>query len=195
MDIEDLVLDARMGDKDALQEIIERFTPFVVKNARSIFIYGMDMEDLIEEGYKSVIKAVKSYDPNKNSSFTPYVMHAVKYNYYYGIRKCARHNSDISMQTPIGEGIELGEIFEDDTDIEEDYIHAEDLLNLKNVLDKLSPEERADILQYFNTDGVTLKQIAHDKGVKYTTLVKRKNALVLKLRRLMLEFTKNKNKY
>lgn len=187
MDIGNLVIEAKQGNKGALQEIIERFMPFVIKNARGIFISGMDMDDLIEEGHVSIMKAVNSFDASKNSSFIPYVMYAVKYNYFYKIRQCARYNSNISMQTPIGEGIELGEIFEDDSDIEGDYIHAEDHERLKLALDKLSPEEKADILSYFNTDGITLKEIAAQKGVKYTTLVKRKNVLVLKLRKMLAE--------
>lgn len=185
MDIGNLVIEAKQGNRDALQEIIKSLMPFVVKTARGIFISGMDMDDLIEEGYISIMKAVNSFDVSKNSSFIPYVMYAVKYNYFYKIRQCARYNSNISMQTLIGEGIELGEIFEDDSDIEGDYIHAEDMDRLRIVLDKLSYEEKADILSYFNTDGITLKEIAAQKGIKYTTLVKRKNALVLKLRKML----------
>lgn len=187
MNIESLVLEAKQGNKDALQEIIERFKPFVFKNARCIFISGMDMDDLIEEGYVSIIKAVSNFDMSKNSSFTSYVMYAVKNNYFYSIRKCARYNSNISMQTPTGEGVELGDVFEDDSDIEGDYIHAEDLERLRLALDKLPFEEKAEALLYFNTEGITLKEIAAQKGIKYTTLVKRKNALVLKLRKMIEE--------
>jgi RNA polymerase sporulation-specific sigma factor len=182
-EIETLVLKAKSGDKYSLEEVLNKFTPFIIKTARSIFISGMGMEDLIQEGYISVMKAVKSYDIYRNRSFIPYAVNAVKNNYFYMIRQKARYNSDISMQTSIGEGITLGDTFEDDLDIEEDYVCREDLTRLKAALDKLTYEERCEILSYFNDDGKSLKQIAEDKSIKYTTLIKRKNALVSKLKR------------
>lgn len=185
-DIEILILEAKNGDKHSLGEVLERFAPFIVKTARGIFISGMDMEDLIQEGYMSVIKAVKSYDPGRNSSFIPYVMNAVKFNYFYSIRQKAKFNSDISMQSSIGEGIIMEDTFEDDVDIEGDFIHEEDFERLRTALNKLTYEEKCEILSYFNDEGKTLKQIAEEKGIKYTTLVKRKNALVCKLKRKMM---------
>lgn len=47
----------------------------------------------------------------------------------------------------------------------------------------LTYEERCEILSYFNDEGITLKSIAEEKGIKCTTLIKRKNTLVLKLKR------------
>lgn len=82
----------------------------------------MDIDDLHEKGYISIIKAVSNFDMSKNSSFTSYVMYAIKNNYFYSIRKCASYNSNISMHTP------------------------------------------ADVLLYFNTEGITLKEIAAQKA-------------------------------
>lgn len=181
--LESLVLEAQNGNRASMQEVLNRFIPFIIKTASGIFISGMDMDDLIQEGNVSVIKAVMNYDPNKNNSFLPYVKNAVKFNYFYSIRQKARFNSEISMQTPIGEEIELGDTFEDDTDIEEEIIYEEEKTMLKAALDKLTYEERCEILSYFNDEGITLKKIAEERGIKYTTLVKRKNALVSKLKR------------
>lgn len=125
-EIEALVLKAKNGDKSSMDEVLNKFAPFIVKTARSIFIYGMDMNDLIQEGYISVMKAVNNYDFNKNSSFIPYVMNTVKFNYFYSIRQKTRFNSEISMQALIEEGIEFGDTFKDDTNIEGDFIHKED---------------------------------------------------------------------
>jgi RNA polymerase sporulation-specific sigma factor len=84
-DIEDLVLQAKLGNKQALQEVIERFRPFVIKTAMGIFISGMEMEDLIQEGYISIIRVIDKFDIGKNSCFTAYVKSAVINNYNYAI--------------------------------------------------------------------------------------------------------------
>lgn len=184
MKVEDLVCRAQQGDKVAFQEVVERYKPYVIKNAQKYYIYGMEMEDFISEGYVSIASAIRKYDKSKNSSFTPYVNRAIQCNFYNIVRKNCRYNNNVSMQLPLSENMNLEDVFEDQFNIEDDYTHKEDLSLLKEVMDKLSSEEIDDIYCFFNTDGITFKQIAEDRKIGYSALIKQKNDLFLKVKRL-----------
>lgn len=185
MSIEEIVFRAQNGDKAALLEVMEKYKPFIIKTAMSTFISGKDIEDLIQEGYESIIKAVNNYNIEKNSSFTPYAMMAVKNNFFCDIRKNVKYNCNISMQTTIAEDITLEDTFEDDVDIEADYIHKEDIKRLRTALNCLLPEERVDILEYFNAEGISLTDIAAKKGINYSAMLRHKKKLIIKIKRLL----------
>lgn len=185
MNIDILVERAKNGDKKALEEVVESFKPFVIKTAAGIFIIGYDMEDLISEGCISIINAVRLYDKNKCSNFVSYVTNAVKNNFYYAIRKAAKRNYDCSLDAEVGEGVEFIECFTDDFDIEADYIHKEELTRLQRVLEKLSKEEREFLLSLYNGRNGVMKRKAEELGENYSTVAKRKKAIINKLIKMM----------
>src|SRR2546421_10164200 len=62
-----LVLKARNGDQQALDELIRRYTGFVRLKASSYFLAGGDSEDLIQEGLIGLYKAVRDFSPELSS--------------------------------------------------------------------------------------------------------------------------------
>jgi RNA polymerase sporulation-specific sigma factor len=180
-----LVERAKSGDKKALGEIVESYKPFVIKTAAGIFITGSDMEDLIQEGCISIINAVRLYDKNKCSNFTAYVTNAVRNNYYYAIRKAARGNYDCSLDAEAGDGIEFIDCLMDDFNIEEDYIHKEDIYALEAALKKLEQEEREFLLSLYSDCNGAMKREAEARNIKYSTIAKRKNTIINNLRSML----------
>ncbi|MBE0068722.1 helix-turn-helix domain-containing protein [Thermoanaerobacterium thermosaccharolyticum] len=56
----EIILKAKEGDKDAMQEIILRFQPLIKKNMRNV---GMDIKDDISQDIiEVIIKAIKKFD-------------------------------------------------------------------------------------------------------------------------------------
>lgn len=185
MNINLLVERAKDGDIEAMGKIVDAYKPFVVKTALGIFIVGSDMEDLIQEGCISIMNAVMRYDKNKSSNFTSYVTNAVKKNFFYAIRKAAKGNYDCSLDAEISEGVELIECFADDFNIEEDYIKNEDIIKLKAVLKTLPREELELLMFLYDKERGAIKKKAEELQVKYTTLIKRRDRIIKKLRYLM----------
>ena len=64
-----LVVKARNGDGQALDQLIRRYTGFVRLKASSYFLAGGDSEDLIQEGLIGLYKAVRDFRHDKETSF------------------------------------------------------------------------------------------------------------------------------
>ena len=58
-------------DNMALDCLIERYKDVVTVKANKFFMVGSEKEDMIQEGYIGLYKAVKSYNENKQNSGHP----------------------------------------------------------------------------------------------------------------------------
>ena len=64
-----LVVKARNGDSEAMDQLIRRYTGFVRLKASSYFLAGGDGEDLVQEGLIGLYKAVRDFRHDKETSF------------------------------------------------------------------------------------------------------------------------------
>jgi len=184
MEIEELVKKAKSKDEKAMNELIKRFTPLILKMTSSIYIKGSDREDLIQIGYLTIMKAVEGYKIDSKIGFTAYVSNAIKNNYYYSIRKVSKENYDTSYEKLLDEGKALkGEEALKDS-VEERVIKKEEHENLNKALNKLTKEERELITFAYKRYG-GLKEYSIITGIKYVTLQKRKKSILKKLRKLL----------
>ena len=65
--MEKLVQKAKAKEASATEEIIDKFKYLIFKEASRYYIPGYDLEDLIQHGYLSVIKAIAMYKLGSNS--------------------------------------------------------------------------------------------------------------------------------
>lgn len=180
-DIIEKIIKAKQGDKEALEYIIKRFTPFIIKTARSIYINGQDIEDLIQIGKISVMKAVDKYDITRGNGFVSYVMSAVTRNFYNLIRSRVRQGTTYSLNSQNSEGFELMDSLQSDFNMEEDYEKSEEKFMLMKVLEKLSKEE-GELINWIYFQNKTLEKYAREKDICYKTALNRKKKVLIKLR-------------
>src|SRR6187397_1798587 len=64
-----LVLKARNGSQQALDDLMRRYTGFVRLKASSYFLAGGDNDDLLQEGLIGLYKAVRDFRTDKETSF------------------------------------------------------------------------------------------------------------------------------
>src|SRR5574340_317405 len=64
-----LVVKARNGRQDALDELLRRYAGFVRLKASSYFPAGGEADDLVQEGMIGLYKAVRDFRPDKETSF------------------------------------------------------------------------------------------------------------------------------
>jgi RNA polymerase sigma factor (sigma-70 family) len=190
MEIEKLVELAKTGDKKALEEILLRFRPLLIKLSKSTFILGYEDEDLIQTGYIFIINIIEKYDSKKGTSFTAYVSCALRNNFYNEIRNKVKLKVETSINAKIDETWEIVDLISSEEDIQEDLVKKETYTLLSEALKRLSKEER-ELLNfvYFNNGSIT--KYAKINGVKYITCVKRKTRALEKLK----IFLKNQNIY
>jgi len=165
MHLEELALKAQSGDKRSLEDLIKYFKPYITKQAHCTYVKGYEMEDLIQIGYVSLIKAIKMYKPiNKN--FNYYVLASIKRNFYYLIRQESRHNTEYSMEFETGEGLTLEDGLEDNFDLEEEYLKKETYERLRQGIEKLNKDEK-EMIKWVYIDRKSLKEYAGVKGISY----------------------------
>lgn len=67
-DIE-LIKMTKSGDKKALNYLLNKYTEVVNMKVGKYFIVGAEKEDIMQEGLIGLFKAIKCFDPEKQSSF------------------------------------------------------------------------------------------------------------------------------
>ena len=66
------------GNVDAAQQLVMSNLRFVVKIARGYMGYGLQLNDLIQEGNIGLMKAVKRFSPDHNVRLISYAVHWIK---------------------------------------------------------------------------------------------------------------------
>ena len=80
----------RQGDKAALDGIMEKYKPLVIKKARSMFLIGGETEDLIQEGMIGLFKAVQEFNPEKEVSFYSFSKLCIDRQIYSAVTSAGR---------------------------------------------------------------------------------------------------------
>ena len=75
---DDLLRLIRMGDKDAEEYLIIKYTPLVNSEVRTMFLAGAEIEDLAQEGMIGLFQAIRDYSDNSGASFSTFAYKCVK---------------------------------------------------------------------------------------------------------------------
>ncbi|MGL4905005.1 MAG: sigma-70 family RNA polymerase sigma factor [Cetobacterium sp.] len=82
---------AQSGDEESIEKIIKEYQGAIYKNNRSFFLKGGDSDDLMQEGFIGLIKAIKSYDDNRNACFSTFANLCIRRQMITAVKN---HNSD-----------------------------------------------------------------------------------------------------
>ena len=165
---EDLARLAQEGDNSALEYLINTYKNIVRLRARKFFLIGGDYEDLIQEGTIGLFKAIRDYNPEKNTSFTTFAELCIRRQLYTAIKSANRKkhlllNDSLSLDFPVEENDNknLSDIYADQSIMSPDEImESEEKLNeINKIIDTmLSPLEKTVIEMYL--DGKNYREIA-----------------------------------
>lgn len=165
---EDLARLAQEGDNSALEYLINTYKNIVRLRARKFFLIGGDYEDLIQEGTIGLFKAIRDYNPAKNTSFTTFAELCIRRQLYTAIKSANRKkhlllNDSLSLDFPVEENDNknLSDIYADQSIMSPDEImESEEKLNeINKIIDTmLSPLEKTVIDMYL--DGKNYREIA-----------------------------------
>lgn len=85
-----LISRCRQGDRTALECIMEKYKPLVIKKARSMFLIGGETEDLIQEGMIGLFKAVQDFNPDRETSFYRFSKLCINRQIYSAVTSAGR---------------------------------------------------------------------------------------------------------
>jgi len=103
---EEIIREAKAGDEQALEFLINKYKSFVRAKARTYFLIGADREDIIQEGMIGLYKAIRDFRGDKLSSFRAFAELCITRQIITAIKTATRQkhiplNSYVSLNKPI----------------------------------------------------------------------------------------------
>lgn len=101
---EKLIEFIRLGDKNALNYLLEKYNNLVNMKANHFFIIGAEREDMIQEGLIGLYKAIQSFNLEKQNSFKTFANLCIERQLITAIKTSNRQkhmplNSSFSLNT------------------------------------------------------------------------------------------------
>lgn len=150
---------ASTGRRDAEEELAERYFRTVRVCARPYFLAGGDSEDLIQEAMFGLLKAIREFDPGRDTRFRTYAEVCIRNRIRSAVANAARNkhaplNDSIPFEPPmLGTGASPEELY---------IIREEDAELLTSLERRLSPLERR-VLSLF-LRGLSYAEISEQVG-------------------------------
>lgn len=170
------------GDFDARQKLIESNMRLVTYRVSTRFgTVNYDKEELVSIGNLGLIKAVDTFDPKREISLATYAIKCIDNEIYMFLRKLKKVQADISLSQPVNIGQKdkerhIEDFLSDGLDIEEEYLNAETILRVRELVKKLPPALRETVNLYYGfNDGkrYTQEEIAKKANCFQSTIHKR----------------------
>ncbi len=178
-------------DKDAKSTLVEKNLRLVVYIAKKFESSGVNIEDLISIGTIGLMKAVNSYDLNKNIKLATYASRCIENEILMFLRKNNRIKSEISIDEPInidseGNDLSLADIL--GTDNDGIFKEIEDKENKKSIINAISclnnREKTIMELRYGfgGKDELTQKEVADKLGISQSYISRLEKKVINNLR-------------
>ncbi len=183
------------GDHEARQMLIEHNLRLVVYIARRFENTGVNIEDLISIGTIGLIKAVGTFNPDKNIKLATYASRCIENEILMFLRKKSSHRAEVSIDEPLNTDWDGNELLLSDvlgTDGEEVIKPIEDDVErqlLMEAIERLDERERSIILMRFGLDGyeeLTQKEVADLLGISQSYISRLEKRIILRLRRELI---------
>lgn len=166
--------DIRRGKEEAREKLIVHNLRLVVYIAKKFESTAVGIEDLISIGTIGLIKAVKTFDPEKNIKLATYASRCVENEILMYLRKLSNRGQEVSIDEPLnvdwdGNELLLSDVLTTGPDTVSDGIESEDEKRiLMNCISRLSDREKQIICMRFGLAGsreYTQKQVADVLGI------------------------------
>ena len=182
---------ANQGDTVARATMIERNLRLVVYIARKFENTGISIEDLISIGTIGLIKAVNSFDPDKNIKLATYASRCIENEILMVLRKTNRLKTEVSFDEPLntdwdGNELLLSDILGTEPDLVSKDLDADiEKQMLHHAIDALSSKEKTIVgLRYgLGSDKEhTQKEVADMMGISQSYISRLEKKIIVKLR-------------
>lgn len=181
----------------ARKELIEHNLRLVVYIAKKFDNTGVGVEDLISIGTIGLIKAINSYDRDKNIKLATYASRCIENEILMHLRRSSKIRAEVSIDEPLnvdwdGNELLLSDILGTDDDVcYKDLENEVEMKALKNALGNLSERERIIVdLRYglSDKDGEekTQKEVADMLGISQSYISRLEKKIIKRLKREMV---------
>lgn len=184
------------GDEEARTLLIERNLRLVVYLAQKFENTGVNVDDLTSIGTIGLIKAVGSFDIEKNIKFATYASRCIENEILMYLRKSAKVKSDVSLDEPLSvdkDGNEL--VLADIVGTDNDFVYKKIECKIENeilsgLVENLSPRERYIMkLRYGLSElenELTQKEVADKLNISQSYISRIEKKVLLRLKKEMI---------
>ena len=180
------------GDDNAREELITHNLRLVVYIARKFDATSINIEDLISIGTIGLIKAVKTFSPEKNIKLATYASRCIENEILMFLRKSSQLKNEVSIDEPLntdwdGNELLLCDILGSDPDLVNKDIESELEKSLVlQAVSKLNKRESLIMELRFGLNGKkehTQKQVADKLGISQSYISRLEKKIIRRLRR------------
>ena len=180
------------GDIESRQILVERNLRLVVYIAKKFENTGVGIEDLISIGTIGLMKAINTFNSNKNIKLATYSSRCIENEILMHLRRNNKLKSEVSIDEPLnqdGDGNELllSDLLGTDPDITSRRIEDEvDLKLLKASIEKLSKREKNIMELRFglrNGKEKTQKEVADMLGISQSYISRLEKRIINKIKK------------
>lgn len=161
---EELAVMSRNDCPGAMDHLLGKFKPLVLKMARARFLAGGDRDDMIQEGMIGLYKAARDFDPSKESSFMTFAVLCIDRQMMRAIEASLREKN-----RPLNNSVELGDdavgsLQAPPGENPESYVIMQEMQDemMAGLRDSLSPFER-EVLRLYLME-MSIPEIADELG-------------------------------
>lgn len=180
------------GDLEAKHILIERNLRLVAHVIKKYQHLEENQEDLISIGTIGLIKAIITFNPEKNNRLGTYAARCIENEILMMLRSKKKISKEVSLYEPIGTDrdgneIQLYDIIEsDDADAQQKVCLKDDIkLLYEKIESELSPRERLVLkMRYglYNQEEYTQREIAEQLGISRSYVSRIEKSAIEKLR-------------
>ena len=186
------------GDMSVKSTLNERNLRLVVYIARKFENTGVYVEDLISIGTIGLIKAINTFNPNKNIKLATYASRCIENEILMYLRKNSNMRMEVSIDEPLnvdwdGNELLLSDILGTDNDVIcRDLENEVDKTLLKDALKKLNPRERTIMELRFglnNSSEKTQKEVADMLGISQSYISRLEKRIISRLKKEIIKMS------
>lgn len=179
------VNEMKNGSENAKNQLIERNLRLVVYTAQKFENTNVSIEDLISIGTIGLIKAVSSFNGDKNIKLATYASRCIENEILMHLRKTAKQKREVSLDEPLNcdaEGNELciSDVLSSENDeVSKNLDKQDESSNLLSVLNNLPFKEKEIMCMRYGLSGkeeMTQKEVADyfDISQSYISRIEKK---------------------
>ena len=187
------------GEEQAADLLITRNLRLVVYIARKFESSGVGIEDLISIGTIGLIKAVRTFCPNRNIKLATYSSRCIENEILMYLRKNTQKRNEISIDEPLnvdwdGNELLLSDILGSDTDVvSRDLEQEAERRELLDCVERLGEREKCIMHLRFGICGEkehTQKEVADLLGISQSYISRLEKRIIRRLREDLETMTK-----
>lgn len=189
----ELILEAEKGNEMAKSKLIEHNLRLVVYIAKKFENTNVDMEDLISIGSIGLIKAVNSFNVEKNIKLATFASRCIENEILMYLRKTSKQKNEVSLDEPLssdneGNELVLSDVLCLDTDsVTKNLEQATERQLLYKCLSKLNEREKEIITLRFglitDSEEKTQKEVADMLGISQSYISRIEKKIISRLQK------------